>query len=86
MAGDRDRIDDVPHDMEQASDRAHGAHGKGDERETRLDPEPTGPGNEGASQGSGADAAERSTSRLSDAAWGAGAAGGSVVDKRGKKE
>lgn len=87
MAAAPEKFSDVPHNMENASDHAHGAHGKGDSRENAVFPSPTMTGNSGEPEsGTRPDkAADAQTSKLSDAAWGAGAAGGSVADKRPPK-
>lgn len=66
---------DPEHYKTSASDRAHGTHGKGDMRETRLDDAPVEPAiNEDIGVG-----------RLSDASWGAPGAGGSTIDKLPEK-
>jgi hypothetical protein len=77
--------DKTPHNMESASDRAHGTMGKGDVRETKLDDQTTRAGNDGEPEAHGRSAAssDEMTAKLSDAGWGSGASGGSVVDKRG---
>ena len=84
MANKPEKFDDVPHNMESASDRGHGAHGKGDSRENALFPTPTeaGNSNEPESEAHPSKAADVQTSKLSDPGWGAGASGGSVADKR----
>ena len=87
------------HNVENASDRAHGALGKGDLRETKQDAARTEAGNSGlpesAQQNVNQDAPQDSnvarraqspegqTSKLSGAGWGSEASGGSVADKRG---
>ncbi len=84
MADKPEKFEDVPHNMENASDRGHGAHGKGDSRENAVFPAPTEPGHSGTPESAARPnkAADVQTSKLSDAGWGAGAAGGSVADKR----
>jgi hypothetical protein len=81
---DRNPDERRPRNMESASDRAHGTHGRGDERESRLDPAATEAGNAGdpASASRARKAADAEHGKLSDPAWGSGAAGGSVADKR----
>ncbi len=78
---------DRPHNESSAEDRAHGAHGKGDSRESFDSPSPTGAGNSGNKE-SDPRAAARGRSQdgnLGDAGWGSGSAGGSVADKRPPK-
>jgi hypothetical protein len=77
---------DTPHHREEAADRAHGTHGKGDGRERRVDDTPVQSGSEGDHQNAGASDADAKTGQLGDAGWGSAGAGGSVVDKRGPEK
>jgi hypothetical protein len=59
----------APAGEDSASERGHGAHGKGDAREQHRDPDDVEPGEaEGGPRGS--------------AGWGSEPSGGSVIDKR----
>ena len=59
---------------DSAAKRGHGAHGKGDDREERVDPSTPKPD------------FTKGTDRGGSSAWGGEAAGGSTFDKRTKKD
>lgn len=77
-----------PEHYTSAAERAHGTHGKGDDREVLLSPEPTLQGNEGDPESKPDSVAWQrgQTGNLSGAGWGSEAAGGSVSDKRSPKK
>ena len=80
----RDQMSDMDHAGQSASDRAHGAHGKGGSREEDLAErrvEPDGAEGPEVSPADG-DALREEVSRGS-AGWGSAGAGGSTIDKRG---
>ncbi len=88
MADDqRDQTSDMGQASESASQRAHGAHGKGDSREQDLaEPqvEPDGAEEPDVSPADG-DALREQVSRGS-AGWGSAGSGGSTIDKRGPEK
>jgi hypothetical protein len=69
---DHQPANDPEHYKQSATDRAHGTHGKGDARETRLDDAVVEPANP----------RKADVGTTSDANWGDAGAGGSVIDKR----
>lgn len=85
MARERDELTN-PSEPEE---RAHGAHGKGDAREQRVDDARVQPATREAAEqrraggpSTGDAAKDKLTSRLGDSAWGDAASGGSTIDKR----
>ena len=79
-------MSDKPHHLEEAADRAHGTHGKGDGRERRVDDARVESGSEGDHQSAEASDLQAKAGQLGDAGWGSAGAGGSVVDKRGPEK
>lgn len=76
-----DTMDDTKQPRaDSAAERAHGTHGKGDDREERDEPSPIRPGNERVRAGERV--SPDTAGELADAGWGSSAAGGSVSDKR----
>ena len=86
-------MSDKPHAERDASDRAHGAHGQGDSRETRQDDATSTPATreaartrEASSEQAGERVKDTLTSQMGDANWGDAASGGSTIDKRSPKK
>jgi hypothetical protein len=79
-----------PREADSATERAHGTHGEGDDREQLDSNPPTRPGSNTREQNAEppAERVDPRHAHLSDAGWGSSGAGGSVVDKRkpGKKK
>lgn len=72
---DQQPANDPEHFKQGAADRAHGTHGKGDSREQRLDDAVVEPAN----------VRKADVGTASDANWGDAGAGGSTIDKTGKR-
>ncbi|HEX6967139.1 MAG TPA: hypothetical protein VF166_15220 [Gemmatimonadaceae bacterium] len=73
---------------DSAPAKAHGTHGKGDDREQLDSRPPTLPGSNTREQDdeSPAERVDPRHAHLSDAGWGSSGSGGSVVDKRARDE
>ena len=80
--GERNREGGSDKSFESASDRAHGTHGWGGSRETRLDDANVEPGNQQKTAAGDDNRLANPNAHTSDAAMGSSASGGSVIDKR----